>query len=85
MQKLSLTKTVGPGDILSIYYDKALLSKSPPLSELISDQGGYSVWVKPAGLMSQGTKYSDHCSLLRQTELFYKSKRRVILEKLVYS
>ena len=68
-----------PGDILSIYYDKDLLSKSPPLPQLISDQGRYSVWVKPAGLMSQGTKYGDHCSLLRQVALYYKSKRKVYL------
>jgi tRNA pseudouridine32 synthase/23S rRNA pseudouridine746 synthase len=67
------------GDILSIYYDKALLSKSPPRSKLISDQGRYSVWVKPAGLMSQGTKYGDYCSLLRQAELYYKSRRKVYL------
>jgi tRNA pseudouridine32 synthase/23S rRNA pseudouridine746 synthase len=67
------------GDILSIYYDKTLLSKSSPRSELISDQGRYSVWVKPAGLMSQGTKYGDHCSLLRQAELYYKSRRKVYL------
>jgi tRNA pseudouridine32 synthase/23S rRNA pseudouridine746 synthase len=68
-----------PGDILSIYYDQALLSISPPLSELISDQGRYSAWVKPAGLMSQGTKYGDHCSLLRQAALYFKSKRKVYL------
>ncbi len=73
------TAALKPGDILSIYYDKALLAKSPPLPQLISDQGCYSVWVKPAGLMSQGTKYGDHCSLLRQAELYFKSKRKVYL------
>ena len=73
------TAGLRPGDILSIYYDKALLSKSPPLPELISDQGRYSVWVKPAGLMSQGTKYGDHCSLLRQAALYFESKRKVYL------
>ena len=73
------TAGLKPGDILSIYYDKALLSISPPLSKRISDQGRYSIWVKPAGLMSQGTKYGDHCSLLRQAALYYKSKREVYL------
>ena len=73
------TAGLKPGDILSIYYDQALLSISPPLPELISDQGRYSVWVKPAGLMSQGTKYGDHCSLLRQAALYYKSKKKVYL------
>ena len=73
------TAGLRPGDILSIYYDSVLLSKSPPRPELISDQGRYSVWLKPAGLMSQGTKYGDHCSLLRQAALYFKSKRKVYL------
>ena len=73
------TAGLRPGDVLSIYYDSDLLSKFPPLSELISDQGRYSVWLKPAGLMSQGTKYGDHCSLLRQAALYFKSRRKVYL------
>ena len=73
------TKSLRPGDSVSIYYDEALLSKKPALSELISDQGRYSVWVKQAGLMTQGTKYGDHCSLLRQVELHFKTKRNVYL------
>jgi tRNA pseudouridine32 synthase/23S rRNA pseudouridine746 synthase len=73
------TANLKPGDILSIYYEEALLSITPPRAELISDQKRYSVWFKPAGLMSQGTKYGDHCSLLRQVELFYKPKRNAYL------
>ena len=73
------TAGIRPGDILSIYYDEALLSKRPPLPELIADKGRYSVWIKPAGLMTQGTKYGDHCSLLRQAELHFKTKRKIFL------
>jgi tRNA pseudouridine32 synthase/23S rRNA pseudouridine746 synthase len=73
------TADLKPGDRLSIYYDGALLSIVPPRAELISDQKRYSVWFKPAGLMSQGTKFGDHCSLLRQIELSYKPKRNVYL------
>lgn len=73
------TADLRPGDILSIYYDKTLLSITPPRAELISDQKRYSAWFKPAGLMSQGTKYGDHCSLLRQVALFYKPKRNAYL------
>ena len=73
------TAELNPGDILSIYYDEALLSIRPPQAELVSDQKRYSVWFKPAGLMSQGTKYGDHCSLMRQAELFYKSKTKAYL------
>jgi tRNA pseudouridine32 synthase/23S rRNA pseudouridine746 synthase len=73
------TVSLKPGDVLSIYYDEDLLSIAPPRAELLSDQRRYSVWIKPAGLMSQGTKYGDHCSLLRQVELFYKSKSNAYL------
>ncbi len=71
------TATLKTGDYLSIYYDDKLLALSPLRPECIGDQRRYSVWFKPAGLMSQGTKYGDHCSLLRQAELFFKSRRKV--------
>ena len=70
------TATLNTGDYLSIYYDDKLLALSPLRPGCIGDQSRYSVWFKPAGLMSQGTKYGDHCSLLRQAELFFKSRRK---------
>jgi tRNA pseudouridine32 synthase / 23S rRNA pseudouridine746 synthase len=73
------TAVLKPGDTLSIYYDEALLSIAPPRAQLISDQRRYSVWFKPVALMSQGTKYGDHCSLLRQVELFYKPRKSAYL------
>jgi tRNA pseudouridine32 synthase/23S rRNA pseudouridine746 synthase len=73
------TAVLRPGDIVSVYYDEALLAVHPPRPKLISDQKRYSVWLKPAGLLSQGTKYGDHCSLLRQAALYYKLKRNVYL------
>jgi tRNA pseudouridine32 synthase/23S rRNA pseudouridine746 synthase len=73
------TASLLPGDSLSIYYSEALLAIVPPHAERISDQSRFSVWFKPAGLMSQGTKYGDHCSLLRQVELFYRPKRTAYL------
>jgi tRNA pseudouridine32 synthase / 23S rRNA pseudouridine746 synthase len=73
------TTALKPGDRLSLYYDEKLLALEPPIAECISDQKRYSVWFKPAGLMTQGTNYGDHCSLLRQVELFFKNKRQVFL------
>jgi len=69
--------SVNPGDSIEFSYDDEILSLAPPLPELICDKGAYSVWMKPAGLMSQGTKYGDHCSILRQAELFFSSQRKV--------
>lgn len=68
-----------PGDQISIYYDHALLAITPQKPQLVSDQKRFSVWFKPVGLMSHGTKYGDHCSLLRQVQQVYQAKRKVYL------
>ena len=68
-----------PGDRISIYYDADLLAITPQKPQLISDQKRFSVWLKPAGLLSQGTKYGDHCALLRQVERIYRCQRKVYL------
>jgi tRNA pseudouridine32 synthase/23S rRNA pseudouridine746 synthase len=73
------TTALKPGDDLACYYDAKLLAMEPRPAQCISDQKRYSVWFKPAGMLSQGTLYGDHCSLLRAAELFFKSKRPVFL------
>jgi tRNA pseudouridine32 synthase/23S rRNA pseudouridine746 synthase len=74
-----ITTVLRSGDQLSFYYDENLLALKPPAAVCISDQKRYSVWFKPAGLMTQGTGYGDHCALLREAELFFKNKRKVFL------
>jgi len=69
--------TLARGDHLAFYYDDKLLALAPLRPACISDQRRYSIWFKPAGLMTQGTKYGDHCSLLRQAELNLDAKRKV--------
>ncbi len=71
------TAPVFPGDYLEFHYDERVLSITPPQAGCISDQGRYSAWYKPAGLMAQGTAYGDHCSLLRQAELFFGPSREI--------
>lgn len=56
------------GDRLSLYYDEAILNQPVPEPQCIAIEKEYSIWNKPAGLLSQGTKYGDHCSLLRFAE-----------------
>ncbi|MDR2212457.1 MAG: RluA family pseudouridine synthase [Pseudomonadales bacterium] len=58
-----------PGDKLSLHYDAALLRLTPPTPQLLADETRYSVWLKPAGLLAQGTLQGDHCALLRLAEL----------------
>jgi tRNA pseudouridine32 synthase/23S rRNA pseudouridine746 synthase len=73
------TEPVHKGDHIEFYYDEKVLSLKPPEAGCISDRKQYSVWYKPSGLVAQGTMYGDHCSLLRQAELFFNSSREVFL------
>lgn len=56
---------VKPGERLEINYDPALLALVPAQPELIAKARHYCVWNKPAGVLSQGTRYADHCTLPR--------------------
>jgi len=64
-----------PGDGLAIHYDAELLARIPPAAACRHDAVRFSVWFKPAGLMTQGSRYGDHCSLLRQAEVFLRPER----------
>ncbi|KAF0182226.1 MAG: hypothetical protein FD164_1293 [Nitrospirae bacterium] len=71
------TAALSAGDRIELYYDEEILSLQPPSPMLIHDTRHYSVWNKPAGMLTQGTDYGDHCSLLRQAELAFGMKREV--------
>ncbi|MBN1931395.1 MAG: RluA family pseudouridine synthase [Desulfobacterales bacterium] len=70
---------VKTGDYLEFYYDEKLLAQTAPQGKCLYDYRHYSLWYKPSGLMSQGTLYGDHCSLLRQAEVYFKPPRKVFL------
>ena len=56
------------GDLLQLYYDPQILAQSAPEPYCIEENQHYSVWFKPPWLLSQGSRYGDHCSLLRIAE-----------------
>lgn len=56
------------GDEVHLYYDVKVLAETPAEPALIADAGGYSVWQKPFGLRSQGSKWGDHCTVTRWAE-----------------
>ena len=58
-------KVLKPQDQLHFYYNARILAQVPTPARLISDQGQYSVWNKPYGMFSQGSKWGDHCTLQR--------------------
>ncbi len=68
-------KPIKAGETLHIYYDPKVLGLIPPEPELIFDQGRYSVWNKPYGLLSQGSKWGDHCTITRWVEQHLKPQR----------
>ncbi|VAW76217.1 Pseudouridine synthase [hydrothermal vent metagenome] len=53
---------------LHFYYDPDVLSKVVAAPTLIADEKSYSIWNKPYGMLSQGSKWSDHCTLYRWAE-----------------
>ena len=66
-------------DRLFIYYNADILATNCPAGRCLHDFDAYSIWYKPPGLMSQGTLYGDHCSLLRQVEKHVAPKRKAYL------
>lgn len=63
------------GDELHLYYDPNVLAEEPPKPDLIADVGGYSVWRKPCGMRSQGSKWGDHCTIMRWSEQHLQPER----------
>lgn len=72
-------KALTCGDQLHLYYNEALLQQEPPSATLIEDTGTFSVWRKPYGMLSQGSKWSDHCTLTRWAEQHLTPERPAFL------
>lgn len=70
------------GDRVELYYDERVLKAEAPAARCLLEHERYSVWQKPAGLLSQGTDYGDHCSLLRQVELHRKGRGAYLVHRL---
>ncbi len=68
-----------PGDLVRLAYDPEILALIPPAPRLIADRIAYSVWDKPAGLLAQGTRFGDHCALLRLAQLAFVPPRETFL------
>lgn len=62
-------------DTVHFYHDPTVLNQEPAAPTLIADERHYSVWDKPFGMLSQGSKWGDHCSISRWTEKNLMPKR----------
>jgi tRNA pseudouridine32 synthase/23S rRNA pseudouridine746 synthase len=63
-------KVLVVGEELHLYYDEEILFSDITPAQLVADENEYSVWNKPVGMFSQGTKWADHSSIARWVELF---------------
>jgi len=61
-------KPLKAGDEIFIYFNEKILSSTPVKPELLLDKKDYSIWLKPAGVFAQGSKWGDHCALTRLVE-----------------
>lgn len=68
-------RTLRKGDEVHLYYNEKILAEIPPEPTLIADVGDYSVWQKPYGLRSQGSKWGDHCTVTRWAERHLQPER----------
>lgn len=68
-----------PNDRVDLYYVPSILAFHPPPPQLIFEGKHFSVWYKPEYLLTQGTRYGDHCSLLRWVELYFKGKKKIFI------
>ncbi|MEM8593774.1 MAG: RNA pseudouridine synthase [Pseudomonadota bacterium] len=72
-------KAVNVGDELHVYYDEQLLNQQAPEPTLVADEGDYSVWNKPYGMLSQGSKWGDHMALGRWVERHHTPQRNAFI------
>ena len=72
-------KILAKGCQLHIYYDANIQEQQAPAPHLIEDLGEYSVWDKPSGLLSQGSKWGDQCTLYRWAETHLQPQRTAFI------
>lgn len=68
-------KLLQQGDALHLYYDEKVLNEKPADAQLIADQHQYSIWHKPYGMRSQGSKWGDHTTIYRYVEQHLQPQR----------
>lgn len=71
----SLHQTISPEDLVQVNFDPRVLS-IPEVSflECVHGDDNYSIWIKPAGVVAQGSQASDHASVLRYVEKYRRSE-----------
>lgn len=67
------------GSRLHFYYHSEILAQQVEAPLLLVDEDSYSIWIKPRGVLSQGSKWGDHSSITRWVETNDKRQRPAFL------
>ena len=68
-----LKKVLKANQTVHFNFNAELLNQVVPAPILIKDFQQYSVWLKPRGMLSQGSKWADHTALYRWVEMHHVS------------
>ena len=72
-------KVLNENQVLHFYYDEFVLAIESAPAMLVEDLGEYSIWNKPSGMLSQGSKWGDHCTVYRWAEKHLKPERPALI------
>lgn len=53
---------------IEFFFDPKYINMEVPEAREVYKEAEWGLWYKPPGLLSQGTDFGDHCSILRQVE-----------------
>lgn len=67
------TQPLNEESFVEFYYDPRLTKMEIPRALELTKFRDWGLWYKPSGLLSEGSEFGDHCSILRQVE---KSKNK---------
>jgi tRNA pseudouridine32 synthase/23S rRNA pseudouridine746 synthase len=72
-------KALAVGSVLHFYFNPEVLDADIPAPTLLADEGDYSIWIKPRAVLSQGSKWGDHCTITRWVEVNDEKQRPAFL------
>lgn len=61
-------RPLSQGSKLFLYYNPEILNTEAPTADCLTETSNWSLWYKPKGMLSQGTKWGDHHCLYRIAE-----------------
>ena len=70
------SKRLKANQTIHLYYDAKVLNAEVGQGHLLLDKTHYSLWYKPKGMMSQGSKWADHCTIVRFAQTQFNPERQ---------